>query len=42
MREMRVKYPTAALAEIEFEGDVWGEIDWGTGRVKRFVRPRDL
>ncbi len=42
IRQMELKYPTGALAEIEFEGDVWGEIDWGLGRLERFIRPKDL
>ncbi len=42
IRQMELKYPTGALAEIEFDVEVWGEIDWGLGRLKRFTRPRDL
>ena len=40
--EMRMKYPTAGLAVLEFDSDVWGEIDWESGTLERFVRPRDL
>lgn len=39
---MAEKYPTGALAEIEVGGDTWGELEEGTGRSIRFVRPRDL
>lgn len=35
------KYPTAALAEIEFDGP-WSTLAPGTARLTRFVRPRDL
>ena len=42
IRQMWTKYPTAALAQIEFDAELWGEIDWGEGDLKRFVRPRDL
>jgi phosphohistidine phosphatase len=36
------KYPTASLAEIMFEVDQWADILPGSGRLLRFVRPRDL
>lgn len=39
---LRIKYPTGALAEITFEVDRWGEIDWGEGTLVRFVVPREL
>jgi phosphohistidine phosphatase len=39
---MRAKYPTAALAEIAFLEETWHDLDWGTGALRRFVRPRDL
>ena len=42
LHEMKTKYPTCALAEITFESQIWGEIDWGEGTLQRFVRPRDL
>jgi phosphohistidine phosphatase len=35
------KYPTASLAELQFEGD-WGDVAAGTARLTRFIRPRDL
>ena len=35
------KYPTASIAELQFEGD-WGDVAAGTARLTRFVRPRDL
>jgi phosphohistidine phosphatase len=37
-----VKYPTGALAELRFDGPSWREVAAGTGRLERFIRPRDL
>ncbi len=36
------KYPTAALAEMEFDIDAWADLKPRSGRITRFVRPRDL
>ena len=36
------KYPTASLAELQFETDDWGDVATGRARFTRFVRPRDL
>lgn len=36
------KYPTASLAELQFETDDWAAITAGGARLARFVRPRDL
>jgi phosphohistidine phosphatase len=38
---MREKFPTAALATLEFDG-AWRELDSGAGSVVAFVKPRDL
>jgi phosphohistidine phosphatase len=38
---MASKYPTGAIAEIEFECD-WADVTWGTGSLTRFLRPKDL
>lgn len=35
------KYPTASVAELQFEGD-WADFAAGTARLTRFIRPRDL
>ena len=35
------KYPTASIAELQFEGD-WADVASGTARLTRFIRPRDL
>ena len=36
------KYPTAALAEIVIDIENWQDIDRGKGRLRNFIRPRDL
>lgn len=36
------KYPTATLAEMTFDTAAWTEATAGTGRLTRFVRPRDV
>lgn len=38
---VEVKYPTAAVATIEWEGG-WADLREGGARLTRFVRPRDL
>lgn len=40
--EVAAKYPTGALAEIAFDVERWGEIAPASGRLARFLRPRDL
>ena len=39
---MRAKFPTAALAELQFDAEGWNEVEWGSGRLVRFVIPRSL
>ena len=41
-REIALKYPTATIAEIEFDAATWREIGDGAGTLARFIRPRDL
>jgi phosphohistidine phosphatase len=36
------KYPTATLAEMTFDTDDWGAVRAGSGRLTRFIRPRDV
>jgi phosphohistidine phosphatase len=36
------KYPTATIAEIALPIDRWSEVEAGTGRLSRFIRPRDV
>lgn len=40
--EVAIKYPTGALAEIELPAEEWADVRPGTGRLVRFIRPRDL
>jgi len=40
--EVASKFPTAALAEISFDVDDWTDITLGSGRLRSFVKPRDL
>lgn len=42
LTRLQSKFPTGALAEIAFETDSWTDVDRGQGRLKRFVRPKDL
>ncbi|MCC3246980.1 histidine phosphatase family protein [Methylocystis sp. WRRC1] len=39
---MRSKYPTAALAILDFETDHWSEVRRGAARLHRFVTPARL
>jgi phosphohistidine phosphatase len=39
--ELAAKYPTAALATLEFEGD-WTDLRPGAAALTAFVKPRDL
>lgn len=38
---MRLKFPTAAVAIVEFAGN-WDRLEPGTARLVGFIRPRDL
>lgn len=40
--EIAIKYPTATLAEIELPVENWSDVGEGSGRISRFIRPRDL
>lgn len=42
LQAMATKFPTAALAVLDFETSSWEAIAPGTGRLRTFVRPRDL
>lgn len=42
MRDLREKFPTAALAVLEFDAEDWAGIAAGGARLRRFVRPRQL
>jgi phosphohistidine phosphatase len=39
---LALEFPTAAYAVIDFDAARWAEIAPGTGRLERFVRPRDI
>jgi phosphohistidine phosphatase len=41
LADMRRKYPTAALATIEFDGP-WSELEPGGARLADFVKPKEL
>ncbi len=41
-QRLRDKFPTAALAVIDFARANWGRLRPGTGRLDRFVAPRRL
>lgn len=41
-QKMATKFPTGALAMIEFDCPGWDEVGDGGGRLARFVRPKDL
>ena len=40
--ELAAKFPTATLAQIDFDVATWSGLEPGSGRLVRFVRPRDL
>jgi len=40
--EIEIKFPTASLAELAFATDDWPAVAAGSGRLVRFIRPRDL
>jgi phosphohistidine phosphatase len=42
LAKLHAKFPTAALAEIEFDVAAWRDVARGAGRLTRFVRPKDL
>ncbi len=41
-RALAEKFPTGALAILEFPGGAWSEVMPGTGTLLALVRPRDL
>lgn len=42
IEEMGMKYPTGALAILDFEIETWAKLEPETGHLDRFVKPRDL
>jgi phosphohistidine phosphatase len=42
LRRMQEKFPTAALAVLDFAIDGWDDAAFGGARLQRFVVPADL
>ncbi|MDH3662842.1 MAG: histidine phosphatase family protein [Alphaproteobacteria bacterium] len=42
LKTMAAKFPTAALAVLDFEVSSWQAVGPGTGGLQSFVRPKDL
>ncbi|QPC45086.1 histidine phosphatase family protein [Kaustia mangrovi] len=42
LKAMRRKFPTGALAVIDFDADDWADIAPGAGTLVSFTRPKDL
>lgn len=42
LANIEMKFPTAALAVIEFEIQAWKALELATGRLADFIRPKDL
>ncbi|HEX8571706.1 MAG TPA: histidine phosphatase family protein [Allosphingosinicella sp.] len=40
--QVELKYPTGTVAQIALPVQRWSEVSAGTGRIERFIRPRDL
>ncbi len=41
-KALATKYPTGALAVIEFDAKTWSAVGPGSGRLVRFIQPRTL
>jgi phosphohistidine phosphatase len=42
LERMSAKFPTAALAVIDFDAERWSQIATGAGRLEAFIPPKDL
>ena len=42
LAQMQAKFPTGALAVIDFDVARWNDLTPGAGRLEAFVRPKDL
>lgn len=42
LQRMAMKFPTAALAIVSFEGDDWSAIKPASGTLEAFITPREL
>ncbi|WP_425091656.1 SixA phosphatase family protein [Tropicimonas sp. S265A] len=36
------QYPTGALSVLTFDTEAWGDVDWKSGKLTRFLTPHDL
>jgi len=41
-KRLSLEFPTAAVVVLDFEVDAWSTVAAGTGRLERFVAPRDI
>ena len=42
LEQLQTKYPTGALAVFSFDLDTWGSLAAGSGKLLRFVTPKDI
>jgi phosphohistidine phosphatase len=42
LKRMRKKFPTGAVAVIDFDIDQWAGVEPGAGTLRAFVKPKDL
>lgn len=42
LRSLAFKYPTGALAILDFDAPDWADVEWGTGHLRAFIRPKAL
>lgn len=42
MARLGEKFPTAAIAVLEFDADSWGDVDGEQGTLRHFVTPKDV
>lgn len=42
IEDMGTKYPTGALAVLDFEAGAWADVADESGRLDRFIKPRSL
>ena len=42
LADLKKRFPTAAVAVIDFAVDAWADVDAGGGRLDRFVTPKAL
>jgi phosphohistidine phosphatase len=42
LKELERKYPTGALAVLDFQAQDWDEVREGAGWLRAFIRPKDL